>query len=129
MAKKDFSILLEPATQSTIDAKDVALVTDIYSIGQQIKNIVLSNKLERPFNPTVGIDVDSTNLATGGNFVLLQYSAKITAAVNALVRSITNVSTSISKQPSQLIVTVKFDYITKTQNFSGNFVTVTVNTL
>ena len=37
--------------------KDVSLKNDVEAVKQSIKNIILTDKLERPFQPTIGCDV------------------------------------------------------------------------
>ena len=39
------------------DKKDLALKTDVDAVKQSIKNLVLTNKMERPFQPGIGCDV------------------------------------------------------------------------
>ncbi len=37
--------------------KDLSLKTDVDAVKQSIKNLVLTNKMERPFQPTLGCDI------------------------------------------------------------------------
>ena len=37
--------------------KDLALKSDVEAVKQSIKNLVLTDKMERPFQPTIGCDV------------------------------------------------------------------------
>ena len=37
--------------------KDLAVKTDVEAVKQSIKNLVLTNKMERPFQPTLGCDI------------------------------------------------------------------------
>ena len=39
------------------DKKDLALKTNVDAVKQSIKNLVLTNKMERPFQPTLGCDI------------------------------------------------------------------------
>ena len=39
------------------DKKDLALKTDVDAVKQSFKNLVLTNKMERPFQPGIGCDV------------------------------------------------------------------------
>ncbi len=39
------------------DKKDLALKTNVDAVKQSIKNLVLTNKMERPFQPGIGCDV------------------------------------------------------------------------
>lgn len=129
MAKKDFSILLEPSVESTLNAKDIAFVTDVYSIGQQIKNIILGLYGERPFTPNIGLNFELSKLQYSESFYIMQYRNKIKNKIEYLIKDIKNVSINTSVNGSQLLIEIKFDYKTKTQQKSGNLITITVNTL
>ena len=37
--------------------KDISLKSDVEAIKQSIRNLVLTDKMERPFQPTIGCDV------------------------------------------------------------------------
>ena len=37
--------------------KDIALKSDVEAVKQSIKNLILTDKMERPFQPTIGCDV------------------------------------------------------------------------
>jgi hypothetical protein len=128
MAKKDFSILLEPAIKSTLDHKDVALVNDVYSIGQQIKNIVLSRYGERPFTPQIGVEFDITKIGKTQNIDLTKNKVYIKSRIEYLIKNIKNVKVDVQPNSYNTLVTVLFDYVSLTQIKSGNTVTITVNT-
>lgn len=125
MAKKDFSILLEPASGSNTSKKDIALVSDVYRIGQQAKNIILSHTGERPFNPIVGLDFDPTELSSDTIFYV-KYKSEIKGKLEALIKDIKNIKVSMTKKYSEMVIGIEFDYVTNNKKYSGNYVTVTI---
>jgi hypothetical protein len=126
MDKIDFSILMLPVATSS-EKKDIALVNGMASVAQQVQNIVLSNKIERPFAPIVGISLDTSGLSS--NFNRVRYSQKIYSSLAFLIPNIYNIRTSIDYSPVQITIAVTFDYKTKAFNIPNNTVTITKNTI
>ncbi len=126
MDKIDFSILMLPVATSS-EEKDIALVNGMASVAQQVQNIVLSNKIERPFAPIVGVNLDTSGLSS--NFSRVLYSNRIYSSLSYLMPSIYNIRTSIDYSPAQITIAVTFDYKTKTFNIPNNTVTITKNTI
>lgn len=126
MDKVDFSILLLPVVTSN-EEKDIALVAGMASVAQQIQNIVLSNKIERPFTPTVGVDIDLDSMANA--FTRTLYSNTIYSALSYLINGIYNIRTNIQYSPVQITIKVTFDYKTKAFNVPNNTVTIIKNTI
>jgi hypothetical protein len=121
MDKVDFSILLLPVATSS-EEKDIALVAGIASIAQQIQNIVLSNKIERPFAPVVGVDFDTQSIAN--NFTRTLYNNRIYSSLSYLISGIYNIKSSIQYSGAEITITVTFDYKTKSFNIPNNTVTL-----
>lgn len=129
MPKIDFSILLEPVAGATT-LKDIALVSDLYSVAQQIKNIVLSNTKERPFNPKVGVNQDSLNISSLSDFDTMRYKTRVLAAILYLIKNITDIKVVITKQSYETLITVQYTYITTSrQTITGNSLTITLSNL
>jgi|694.fasta_scaffold24738_11 hypothetical protein len=121
MDKVDFSILLLPVATSS-EEKDIALVAGMASIAQQIQNIVLSNKIERPFAPVVGVDFDTQSIAN--NFTRTLYNNRIYSSLSYLISGIYNIKSSIQYSGAEITITVTFDYKTKSFNIPNNTVTL-----
>ena len=126
MDKVDFSILLLPVATSN-EEKDIALVAGMASVAQQIQNIVLSNKIERPFTPTVGVDIDLDSMANA--FTRTLYSNRIYSSLSYLIKDIYNIRTNIQYSPVQITIKVTFDYTKKAFNVPNNTVTIIKNTI
>jgi hypothetical protein len=125
MDKVDFSILLLPVATSS-EEKDIALVAGMASIAQQIQNIVLSNKIERPFAPVVGVDFDTQSIVN--NFTKTLYNNRIYSSLSYLISGIYNIKCSIQYSGTETTITVTFDYKTKSFNIPNNTVTLIKNT-
>lgn len=127
MAKVDFSILFDTIDDDVRDVKDIALVSDIANVSQQIKNVLLSNKIERPFNPTIGVDMDVMLLASTTLFEKALYKSRMKAALEYSIPNITDVKVSFGPgAANQTLINVKYKYLTKPQSILGSL-NLTIN--
>lgn len=126
MEKIDFDILLKPVKTSTVH-KDVALVDTIASSAQQIKNIVLMGQNEIPFSRVIGAGVkEYLNTEKSKIFLVESIESTITNSIKNIFNiSVTLTESTIPKQ--QLIVTVKFDYVSKVLSKKNNTVRIPID--
>jgi hypothetical protein len=123
--KIDFDILLT-TIQSANDRQDVALVSGIYNTAQQIKNVVLMSRSDNAFNYSLGTDINSF---LSGNMANAWIAVDtINTSVTYAVKDVYNIKTKIVKDQGTLVITIKFDYKTKTAFSPNNAVTITMDT-
>ena len=115
MAKVDFSILFDLVEDDTRDVKDIALVSDVANISQQIQNVVFSQKTERPFNPKIGLNFDVTSLNTVQPFFRALFKSRIKSSVGYSIPNITDIKVSLNTSQ----IKINYKYITKPEPIFG----------
>lgn len=103
---KDIDISL----QTFSDTGDIYLKTDASSVKQSIRNLLLANKLSKPFNPKYGADLQSLlfDLSTGNSDYDIQ--RKITNAINIYEPRAKIKSIKVTTSPDQYTARVRLEF-------------------
>lgn len=98
------SLLINPIT------RDISPVTDIEAVKNSIKNLVLSNFHDRPFNPSLGSGLHALLFENASLFTAIEIQNAITKVINNHESRATDVSVFVSDQHERNAydVTVKF---------------------
>ena len=96
------------------DKKDLALKTNVDAVKQSIKNLVLTNKMERPFQPGIGCDVRKMLFE---NFTVATVAKTKEMIVEVLEYheprcNLINVETTSDEDNNALYITIVFSVIT-----------------
>ena len=92
---------------------DLAIKTDVDAVKQSIKNLVLTNKMERPFQPTLGCDIRKALFENISPTTIIMAKQAI---VETLERheprcNIVNVKASVDEDNNALYISVVFSVI------------------
>ncbi len=93
--------------------KDVSLKSDVDAVKQSIKNIILTDKMERPFQPTIGCDVRKSLFENFTPQTVMMVKTQIAEAVEQYEPrcNLINIETSPDEDNNTLNVTVLFSII------------------
>ena len=89
---------------------DLARLTDNAAISQSIKNIVFTDRYERPYNPTFGAGIPQTlfdNMVSDTEYVL---QTKIREAINKFEPRATKVVVAVTTTPDRNSYTASIQY-------------------
>lgn len=92
---------------------DLAIKADVDAVKQSIKNLVLTNKMERPFQPTIGCDIRKLLFENISPTTIVMAKQTI---VETLERheprcNIINVKASVDEDNNALYITIVFSVI------------------
>lgn len=95
------------------DKRDLALKTDVDAVKQSIKNLVLTNKLERPFQPGIGCDIRKMLFENFTSATVAMTKEMIVEVLEAHEPrcNLINVQTTIDEDNNALYITIVFSVI------------------
>tara|TARA_B100001778_G_scaffold282533_1_gene248111 strand:- start:3828 stop:4208 length:381 start_codon:yes stop_codon:yes gene_type:complete len=93
--------------------KDISLKSDVEAIKQSIRNLVLTDKMERPFQPTIGCDVRKNLFENFSPQTVMMVKTHIVETIEQYEPrcNLLNVETSPDEDNNTLNVTVLFSII------------------
>lgn len=100
----DLSLIINPLT------KDLSVLTDTAAVKNAIKNLVLTNFYECPFNPEVGSGITSLLFEPANMFTQMEIRTAIINVINNYEPRATDVSVNVIDNSDQnsYVITVKF---------------------
>ena len=103
---------------------DVLRIKNAEAIKRSIRNIVLTNKGERPFNPRFGSNVTALLFENATPFVKFVLAEEIQDVIKNYEPRATNISVDVAGEldMNELIVNIHFTPINSTQSVSINMV-------
>ena len=103
---------------------DLAIKTDVDAVKQSIKNLVLTNKMERPFQPTLGCDIRKSlfeNISPT-TIVLAKQTIIETLERHEPRCNIINIKASSDEDSNALFITIVFSVINNADTQELNLV-------
>lgn len=96
--------------QTFSDTGDIYLKTDASSVKQSVRNLLLSNKLSKPFDPKYGADLQSLlfDLSTGNSDYDIR--KKITTAINRYEPRAKIKNIKITTSPDQHTAKIRLEF-------------------
>ena len=93
--------------------KDIALKSDVEAVKQSIKNLILTDKMERPFQPTIGCDVRKALFENFTPQTVMMVKSYIAETIEQYEPrcNLVNIETSPDEDNNTLNVTVMFSII------------------
>ena len=104
--------------------KDLSLKTDAEAVKQSIKNLVLTNKMERPFQPLLGCDIRKLLFEniTPQTVLLIKQSISEVIEFHEPRASIINIAVSADDDHNAVYVSIVFGVINNNQQQELNLV-------
>ena len=92
---------------------DLALTIDEFAVAQSIKNLILTDKMERPFQPTVGCDIRKTLFENFSPATITVAKTRIAEVIGQYEprAEIINIEASPDEDNNALNITVVFNLI------------------
>lgn len=93
--------------------KDISLKSDVEAVKQSIRNLVLTDKMERPFQPTIGCDIRKLLFEniTPTTIVMAKQTIVETLERHEPRCNIINVKASVDEDNNALYITIVFSVI------------------
>ena len=95
---------------------DLAVKTDVDAVKQSVKNLVLTNKMERPFQPTIGCDIRKLLFENISPMTIVMAKQTIVETIERHEPrcNIINVKASADEDSNALFITIVFSVINNT---------------
>jgi len=116
-ADLDLRFILHPAYN------DIRPITDIDAIKQAVKNLILTNHGERPFQPEIGGNITRLLFEPADVFVIAEMEEEIKDVINRHEKRVNDVAVRVDFRPdiNSLHVAVQFNVVGKQEAQSMEF--------
>lgn len=113
----DFAFLRHPNTH------DITIIKDIDAVKQSVKNLILTFRGERPFNPDLGSNIRALLFEPADDFTEFDLKEEIESTIrNHEPRvELTNVEVTLEADNNRFRVSIEFQMITSLQQASAEF--------
>jgi len=115
----DFDLAFKPHPNTG----DISTLYDINSIKQSVKNLILTNRGERPFNPFIGSDVRGLLFEPADGFTAVSIQSAITDTIDTYEPRVEllNVDVTADVDNNRYAVEIEFRIVTNLQTESIQF--------
>ena len=113
-ADLDLRFILHPAFN------DIRPITDLEAVKQSVKNLILTNYGERPFQPDIGGNITRLLFEPANPFVIAEMEEEIKSTLNRHESRINDVAVRVNSKPDMnaLHVAIQFNVIGKQETQS-----------